>query len=217
MMGGIFGWRIGGPILGLALAVIFPLLPRQIVVTRASSNRRRFGEQLPQALDALGAGLAAGLSFPQAVEYATEELPKPIVEAFLRLQRRISLGHPVDRSLQRLLQESPEEGLALVIDGIILQRQFGGDLIGMLEETASLLRERLELEREVRAVTTQGRLSGWVVASLVPVSAGILLFSNPVYIDILFDTLIGQILLVVALLLQLLGWGIISRMVRIRY
>jgi len=87
----------------------------------------------------------------------------------------------------------------------------------MLEESADLLRGRVELEREVRAVTTQGRLTGTVIAALVPVSAGILLAFNPRYIDVLFDTLIGQLLVVVAFVLQLVGWAIISRMVRIRY
>jgi tight adherence protein B len=172
---------------------------------------------MPQALDAIAAGLAAGLSFPQAVEYAAEEAPDPVNDAIAKLSRQIALGYPVDEALQNLHADHPEESLALIVDGIALQRQFGGDLVDMLDQTAALLRERIELDREVRAVTSQGRLSGWVVAALVPVSAGILLFSNPVYIDILFDTVIGQALVVIAIVLQLAGWWIISRMVRIRY
>jgi tight adherence protein B len=100
---------------------------------------------------------------------------------------------------------------------LILQRKFGGDMVQMLGETSALLRERLELEREVRAITTQGRLSGIVIAALVPVSAGFLLAFNPRYIDVLFDNLLGQGLVILALALQLIGWAIISRLVRIRY
>ncbi len=106
---------------------------------------------------------------------------------------------------------------ALAVEGILLQRQYGGDLVRLLGETADLLRMRLELEREVRAVTSQARLSGAVVAGLVPVSASLLLVTNPTYIDVLFETLPGQILLVVALILQLSGWAVLSRLVRIRY
>ncbi len=215
--GVLFGYRIGGLVLGIALGVVFPLLPKQIVRGRAELNRRKFSEQLPQVLDSLASGLSAGLSFHQAVDYAADELPDPTADAMKRLSRRINLGYPVDRSLQMLLEDYPEESFALVVDGITIQRQFGGDLVAMLEETAGLLRERLELEREVRAITTQGRLSGWVVAALVPVSAGILLFTNPIYINILFETVIGQAMLVIALILQLAGGVIISRMVRIRY
>jgi tight adherence protein B len=193
--GGFAGFRIGGLIIGLAIGLMLPLLPLQFVRGRAAERRRRFAEQLPQALDAIAAGLAAGLSFPQAVEYSADEVPDPIDVAIARLARRISLGQPIDEALQQMHVDHPEESLALVVDGISLQRQFGG----------------------VRAVTSQGRLSGWVVAGLVPVSAGLLLLSNPVYIDILFDTVIGQILVVIALVMQLGGWWIISRMVRIRY
>jgi tight adherence protein B len=217
LAGGVFGSRVGGPVLSLALAILAPLLPRQIVRRRAEANRRRFGEQLPQALDSFAAGLAAGLSFQQAVAYAREELPSPVVDVFARLSRRMDLGHPVETALQSLLEEQPDESLALVVDGVVLQRKFGGDMVRMLDETADLLRQRVELEREVRAVTTQGRLSGMIIAGLMPVSAAILLSLNPRYIDVLFNTLIGQVLLVIALLLQLIGWAIISRLVRIRY
>ena len=217
LVGGWLGWRIAGPLLAVALAALGPLPVRRLVADRAKQARRRFGEQLPQALDALAAGLAAGLSFPQAVAYAAEELPQPVAGAMARLARRIHLGHPVEQALRSLQKEHSEEMLTLAVDGIILQRRFGGDLVALLEETAALLRERVELAREVRAVTVQGRLSGLVIGLLVPVSAGILLTANPRYIDVLFDTVVGQALLALALLLQVIGWMVISRLLRIEY
>ncbi|NIS82211.1 MAG: hypothetical protein GTO14_18850 [Anaerolineales bacterium] len=217
LAGGLLGSRLGGSVLAIALAGLAPVLPQRIVRGRAEAQRRLFGEQLPQALDVLASGLAAGLSFQQAVVYAEQELPQPVSHAFTRLRRRTSLGRPVEEAMRSLLDERPEEALALVVDGIILQRQFGGDMVRMLAEIGELLRQRIELEREVRAVTTQGRFSGVVIAALLPVSAGILLAFNPRYIDVLFDTLIGQVLLVIALILQLIGWTIISRLVRIRH
>lgn len=216
-VGAVLGARVDGPVLSVAFAALLPLLPSRLVRRQAEVSRRRFGEQLPTALDSLAAGMSAGLSFQQAVEYASEELPSPVREATARLARRLALGHPVDEALAGLLEAQPDEAFALVVDGIALQRQFGGDLVAMLEDTARLLRGRVELEREVRAVTSQGRLSGLVVGMLVPVSAFFLLTFNPQYIDILFDTLIGQTIVVIAILLQLAGWAIISRLVRIRY
>lgn len=217
VVGFILGDRIAGGVLGIGAAAVLPILPRQIVKSRAEAGRRRFGEQLPETLDALASGLSAGLSFQQAIRYAGEEMPEPSGEALRRLNRKIELGQPVETALRALEADHPEEAFALVVDGIVLQRQFGGDLVGMFGQTAALLRERLELEHEVRAVTAQGRLSGWIIAALVPVSAGILLIFNPRYIDVLFDSLVGQVLLVLVMILQLAGWAIISRIVRIRY
>jgi tight adherence protein B len=216
-VGWVFGHRVAGTIVGLAVAVGLPLLPRALVAGRASNQRRRFGDQLPQALGSLAAGLAAGLSLPQAVDFSRQELPDPMRMVMSKLSRRMALGIPVEEALRSLLKERAEESLALVIEGIVLQRRFGGDLVRMLEETADLLRERVELEQEVRTVTAQGRFSGIVIAALVPVSATILLLFNPAYIDVLFETIEGQILLVIALLLLFVGWWIISRLIRVRY
>lgn len=217
----LVGWwsgvRIAGPVFGIALAAVFPLAVVRLVSARAAAARSRFSEQLPGALDALAAGLGAGLSLPQAVDFARGELGEPVAPVFHRLHRRLMLGWSLDAALADLLDQYGEEGMELVVEGIRLQRQFGGDLVRMLEDAATLLRDREELEREVRAVTSQGRLSGWVIAGLVPVSAGILLMTNPRYIDVLFETLIGQILMVLVLVLQLIGWAAISRLVRISY
>ena len=215
--GWVLGLRIAGPLLGAALALALPLVPRAWIASRAEAHRRRFGEQLPQVMDALSAGLSAGLSFPQAVDYAAEELSPPASEALRRLSRQTALGFPLEQALEKLLDAYPEESLGLVVDGIHLQRQFGGDLVRMLSETGERLRERVELEQEIRAVTAQGRLSGWVLVALVPASAALLLGSNPRYIDVLFDTWIGQALLVFALILQLAGWVVISRLMRIGF
>ena len=217
LVGGIAGERIGGPVLAVALAIAAPILPWQWVARRAEAGRRAFGEQLPHTLDVLASGLSAGLSFQQAVEYTAAETTAPVSGALTRLARWMALGHSTEESLRHLLDTVPEESLALAIEGIELQRQVGGDLVSMLEGTADQLRERVELEREVRAVTAQGRLSGAVIAGLVPVSAGILLGANPRYIDVLFDSLIGQVLLAFALMLQLAGWAVISRLMRVRY
>ena len=215
--GALAGARIGGPVLAAALACALPILPWQWVARRAEAGRRAFGEQLPHALDVLASGLAAGLSFQQAVDYAAAETAPPVSEALTRLARWMALGHSVEASLVHLLDTVGEESLAMAVEGIELQRQVGGDLVSMLGRTADLLRERVELEREVHAVTAQGRLSGAVIAVLVPVSAGILLSANPRYIDVLFDSLVGQMLLAFAVALQLAGWAIISRLMRVRY
>ncbi len=217
LLGFALGDRIAGAVLGSGAAVVLPVLPITMIRSRAEAGRRKFGEQLPQMLDALASGLSAGLSFQQAIRYAAEELPEPSAGAMKWLDRRIQFGRPVESALRGLQSDHPEETFALVVDGIVLQRQFGGDLVDMFGQIAGLLRERLELEQEVRAVTAQGRLSGWIIAALVPVSAGMLLVFNPRYIDVLFDSLIGQILLVLVMILQLTGWAIISRILRIRY
>lgn len=216
-LGWVVGNRIAGPILAAALGVTAAVGPSYWADSRRNARRVHFASQIPFALDTIAAGLAAGLSFEQAVNFAASELSPPIAEVMRRMDIRLRLGRPTEDALEVLTLAHPHEMMALAVEGIQLQRQYGGDLVRMLGDTADLLRSRLELDREARAVSSQGRLSAVVVAGLVPVSAGLLLTMNPRYIDVLFDTLEGQILLVLALALQLAGWAIVSRLVRIRY
>ncbi len=211
------GMRIAGPVLGLAVAAIAPLVVIRSVRARATTARRQMEQQLPQALDAIAAALAAGLSLPQAIHFAASDLPEPVAQVMVWLDLRLRLGRPIEHALTEVVRAFPEPSLAFALDGVAIQRAFGGNLVVMLHQTAALLRERADIEREVQAATSQGRLSGWIVAALVPVSAAILLFTNPRYIDVLFRTLIGQVALVVAIVLQLVGWLVISRLVRVRY
>jgi tight adherence protein B len=211
------GLRIAGPVLALATAAIAPLVLIRSVRARAIAARRRMEQQLPQALDAVAAALAAGLSLPQAIRFAARDLPEPVSQVMVWLDLRLRLGRPIEHVLTEVVQAFPEPSLALALDGVAIQRAFGGNLVAMMHQTAALLRERADIELEVQAATSQGKLSGWIVAALVPVSAAILLFTNPRYIDVLFRTLIGQALLVAAIGLQLAGWLAISRLVRVRY
>lgn len=216
-VGAGLGWRIAGPLLALAIAAIAPLVAIRSVRARATSARRRLEQQLPQALDAVAAALAAGLSLPQAIHFAARDLPEPASHVMDWLDFRLRLGRPIEHVLAEVVRAFPEPSLAFALDGVAIQRAFGGNLVALLHQTSALLRERAEIEREVQAATSQGRLSGWIVAALVPVSAAILLFTNPRYIDVLFRTLIGQVLLVIAIGLQLAGWLAISHLVRVRY
>ena len=214
LAGGLTGYALAGPVLAVGLGAVLPLAPAGWVRRRARQADHRFEEQLPEALDAIAAGLSAGLALEGAIRYAAAELPSPVAVNLGRVARRLSLGIPADVVLDRLLEEQPRDSLALAVEGIQLQRRLGGDLISLLKEVADLIRQRLELAREVQAVSAQGRLSGGVIAGLVPVSAGILLLFNPRYIDVLFDTLIGQVLLVISLLLLLVGWAVMSMLIR---
>lgn len=216
-LGWLIGAALGALLLAAALAVLFPIAPRSWVGARAATRRNAFKEQLPAVLDLVASGLAAGLSLPQAIAHAAEEATDPSARSWGRLSFRVHLGQTMEHGLKQLYLEQPDPAMALLVDGLSLQRRFGGDMIQMLQETAALLRERLELEREVHAVTAQARLSGAVVAALAPVSAGLLFLSNPQYAEVLFHTLWGQGLLVLALFLQLTGWALISRLIEIRY
>ena len=198
-----------GFILALLLIGFFSL-----IYSRARLQRQLFQDQFPAVLERLADSLQAGFSLPQAIEFVVPNLSEPSAGEMARISDQIRLGYTVDQALLDLYKRRPSEDVRVLVEGLTLQRQVGGNMSSMMREMADLVRSRVELENEVRTMTAQGRLSAVVIALLVPVSLGLLsLF--PGYTEVLFNTTIGNLVLVVAGILELLGAVLVARLVRI--
>ncbi len=215
--GYIFGFAIGRrPILGFFSAFIFLVGLFAVVFYRARLQRRRFGDQLPDMLERLADSLQAGFSLIQAIEFVHPALPEPSASELGQVARQIALGLSMDDALAALLERRPGEDLRFLVEGLTLQRQVGGNMAVLMRELAGFVRGRVTIENEVRALTAQGRLSAVVIALLVPFSVGLLSFF-PGYVDVLFQTDLGNLVLVTAGILELIGTGIILRVIRLEY
>lgn len=184
------------------------------MMIKAGNNRRGFREQFPDLLERLADSLGAGLSVSQAVEFVIPNLSDPWAEEMDRIARQLKLGLTLDQALEGLLSRRPTDDVRLFREGIMLQQQVGGNLVQMMQDMAGVVRERLELEKEVATLTAQGRLSAVIITLLVPVSLGILAFF-PGYIDVLFRTSIGNLVLIAAVVMDMMGGIIVSRLIRI--
>lgn len=187
-----------------------------LVYGRARAQRRRFGDQFPDVLDRLSDALQAGFSLPQAMSFIVPNLLEPSAGEMARLSAQIELGLPVDDALIELYRRRPGEDVRLLVEGLTLQRQVGGDMPAMMRQMAAFVRQRVELEREVRTLTAQGRLSAMVIALLVPVSLGVLSMF-PGYTAVLFQTTVGNLVLITAGMLELVGAALVVRLIRIDY
>jgi tight adherence protein B len=196
--------------------IIFLLLTGffTLLYFRARLQRQMFQDQFPAVLDRLADSLQAGFSLPQAIAFVVPNLSQPSSGEMSRIAGQIQLGYTVEEALQELYARRPSEDVRVLVEGLTLQRQVGGNMAAMMREMADLVRSRVELENEVRTMTAQGRLSAVVIALLVPVSL-ILLSLFPGYTDVLFKTTIGNLVLVAAGMLELLGAVIVARLVRI--
>ncbi len=187
-----------------------------LTFTRARLQRRRFSDQFPDVLDRIADSLQAGFSLPQAINFVIPNLFEPSASEMAQVSAQIALGFSVDDALSELYQRRPSEDVRLLVEGLTLQRQVGGDMPAMMRDMASFVRGRVELENEVRTLTSQGRLSAIVIALLVPVSIGVLSMF-PGYVDVLFQTTAGNLVLIVAGILELIGAAIVARLVRVEY
>ncbi|HHV19579.1 MAG TPA: secretion system protein [Thermoanaerobacterales bacterium] len=200
---------------GLLSGLIAGIIPFLILDNTRSKRLMNFNGQISDALTIMSNSLRSGFSFIQAMDMVRKELPDPIKKEFTRTFREINLGTSTEEALGNLSTRVNSEDLDLVITAVLIQRQVGGNLAEVLDNISETLRERIRMKREIRTLTAQGRISGLIIEMLPIFMAVFLFFTNKQYIMQLFTDRIGQIMLAVAVLNELIGIYIIKRIVSI--
>jgi tight adherence protein B len=154
------------PIVILLGVLIGIYLPRYWLSRRRSSRLSAFDEQLPDTITLLSNSLRAGSSFLQATELVVRETPPPVSTEFGRVIREVNLGLPFDTALDNMVRRMRSDDLELLATAIAIQHQVGGNLAEILDTIAFTIRERVRIKGEIRTLTAQQRLSGYVVGFL---------------------------------------------------
>lgn len=188
---------------------------RRFVGFRAAKQRVLFGEQLADNLQVIASAMRAGQSFAGALAVAVDEAPEPAKNEFRRVVADEQLGIPVENSLGVVVERMDNRDLHQVALVAALQRQAGGNSAEVLDRVADTIRDRVALRRLISTLTAQGRLSRWVV-TLVPVAlVAFISLTRPTYLEPLFHTTVGNVLLVLAVCMGFAGSQAIKRIVRI--
>src|SRR5690606_32429750 len=149
------------------------------------ANRRlhAFENQLSDTLNLWVNALRSGYSVLQGMEAIATELPPPISREFERVVQEVRLGLSLEQALANLVRRMPSEDLDLIVTAINIQREVGGNLAEILDIISHTIRERVRMKGEIRTLTSQGRLTGWVIG-LLPLILAFLVYSiNPRYGD----------------------------------
>ena len=155
--------------------------------------------------------LRSWFSFTQAMDLIGKEMRAPISFEFFKTLAEMRLGADVETALLNMGRRVQSSDLDLVITAVLIQRQVGGNLAQILDMIAQTINERIKMKREIKTLTAQGRLSGWILATLPFAVGGMMVMINPRYIEPLFTQKIGQIFVGGALVLELIGFIIIQK------
>ena len=142
------------------------------------------------------------------------EMAPPACEEFQRVLREVGLGRSVSQALGDLALRMQNKDLNLLVTAINIQYQVGGNMTTMLESVTETIRERIRLFGEVRVLTTQQRITSYILSLLPFFVAGVMFLINPDYMMRLFDPSI-RCIPIGALLGIILGFIIVSRLARI--
>ena len=205
------------------IAAPFLLIPRLYVKIKRAAYYRKFDDQLADALMLMSNSLRAGFSFLQAMEMVAREAPAPIGDEFARVTQEIGVGVPIGEALNGMSARIKSMDLALVVTAVVIQREVGGALAQLLELIAAVIRERQTIKGEIRTLTSQGRLTGYILG-MMPISVGLAIWfvgravapNEPSFIDPLISTQLGNLLLIGAFIWQMIGFWLIMRIVSIK-
>lgn len=176
----------GNPILGAIAGVIGFFAPRFYVSFRQGKRLHQFEDQLPDNLQMWVNGLRSGYSVLQAIEAIAKEAAEPTCSEFRRVVQEVQLGIPLDESLYHALERLPSDDFDLVITAVNIQREVGGNLAEILEIISHTIRERIKLKREIRVMTAQGRVTGYIIGGLPVALLFFLYFVNRAYVEQMF-------------------------------
>ncbi len=200
----------------LFLAGVFALLPTLQVAMRRDQRLRKIELQLPEAADLIGRSLRAGHALPATLHMLADEMPDPISAEFRIVGDEINFGAPLSEALQRLGQRVPLTDLRYMVVAILIQRESGGNLSEIMSNVSLMVRQRLKLLGDVRALSAEGRLSAWILCLLPVVLGGFFMLTQPDYLKSFIDDPVGPTLLLVALMMMAFGVLWMRQIIRIR-
>jgi tight adherence protein B len=175
-----------------------------------------YTKQFPDALDVLTRSLQAGQSFLQGVQTVAREMPEPTAREFRMTFELLRLGRSLREALQSHADRVENLDFNLFSTALLIQRETGGNITEVLENTSRMVRARFKLLGEIRTLSAQTRLSGKIVAAL-PIAIGVIIYLlRPQMVTVLFTEEIGRTLVKLAVVMQILGFYVMNRITTIK-
>ncbi len=198
-------------LVGLAAGI----LPILYVIHKRNGRMRKFEELFPESLEFVARSMRAGHAFSVSLEMIHREFQEPLAGEFRRTFEEHNLGLPLDVALQKLSKRIPSLDVHFFVSAVLLQKRTGGNLAEILDKLAYVIRERFKLRGRIRAISAHGRMTGTAL-TCIPIGVAVIMFYvNPEYVQFFFLDDLGNMMLGGAVLLQLIGYGIIQKIVKI--
>ncbi len=189
--------------------------PLQYVKRKKRRRVEAFEEGFPEAIDLLARSIRAGHAFATGLKVVAEEAQEPVKSEFRHVFEEQKFGLPLEESLLGLGDRIDLVDIRIFVTAILVQRDVGGNLAEILDKISYTIRERFMIRRQIRVYTAQGRMTGYLLAALPLIMGFLIWMLNSEYMSILFSEPIGRLMIAAAVVLQIIGFFVISRIVDI--
>ena len=193
-------------VLGSCLAMFMSAGPWYIVRRMAQRRRQKIEDQLADAMVMFSSAIRAGLSIPQSLEILALECPGPIKQEFAQLIGEYKMGKPLERTLEEGKERLRSENFVLFAAALLASRESGGRLNETVERISKSILEIQRLERKVLAETAQARKSALYMALAPALILVMYMYVDPRNTELLFTSVPGQLMLSVAVVLNVVAY-----------
>jgi tight adherence protein B len=176
---------------------------------------RKFLEQFPDGLDMIAQSLQAGLGLTQAMVFVAKEMPDPLGTEFSVFIEEVNLGLPLVDALKKFEERMNLPEVRLFNTALMVQREVGGSLAELLNKLSNIIRDRFRIERLIKSLTAQNRVSAWTVCSVPPLLAVFMFIREP---DMMAKTMahpMGRAAFAAALVLEIIGILVFRKIIKI--
>jgi tight adherence protein B len=198
---------------GMAIGASIPFL---VLTMKVKKRLASFETQLPDLLVTMAASLKAGHSFKQGLQAVVDENRQPASDEFRRVLTETSLGRPMDSALREMAERIGSKNFEFVITAVTIQRQVGGSLAELFDMVADTVRQRQQFARKIKALTSMGRMSAYVLVGLPFFMALVITLMNPVYMHPLYASSTGHFLIGMSLVGMVIGSLLLKKIVSFR-
>jgi tight adherence protein B len=206
-----------GPIFGIAFALMAILGIRMWLSIKGDKRSSAFADQLGDNLQLMAGSLRAGYGLLQAIDAVAAEAPSPSAEEFARIKVEGHLGRDLNDALRAMAERVDSEDFVWVAEAIEIHREIGGDLAEILDAVNETIRDRNRIRRRIKALSAEGRISA-VILSILPFAlAVIVFFINPTYLSELNESLMGRVMVGMALVAMVVGVGWMRKIIKLQF
>lgn len=203
------------PVFVIFAAIATLILPKYYIQAMRARRFKRFEEQLPDALLMISGAMRAGASLNVAMESMVKEQKPPLSQEFELLLREQRLGVDFDTALVNMEQRIPLQDFSLVVSGLRISREVGGNLAEILESLATTLRDKATMEGKIRSLTAQGKMQGIIMTGLPLLMMAALNWLEPKAMGAMFTTFFGWVTLAIIIVMLTIGYVFIRKITTI--
>lgn len=211
------GVVLGSELIGLLFAAMVPLAAQVWIGIRRDRRHAAFAEQLTDVLQLISSSLRAGHGLTKGIDAVSRDAEEPAASEFRRIIVEHRLGRDLTEAMANCATRMDNADFSWVVQAIAIHHDVGGDLAKVLDNIVNTIRDRADVQRQVRTLSAEGRLSARVLIALPILVLVALQVMNPEYMRPMLTSPLGLMLLAIAGLLMLVGVLVIRRMARIQY